>query len=210
MGGVAAAIIAGGPARRLGGAVKPLIEIGGRAVADRQLAVLRPIFSRVFAVANDPAPWTARGVEVVADGVAGAGPLAGLAAALAAAGEAGTGEAGMDEATSIVCLAGDLPFLSPALLLALRDRAPNADALAPRPGGRAEPLCARYAVGLRAEVDARLAAGELALHALLAGITTIWLDDAELGALDPEGLSFVNINTPDDLRRAEEMARRAP
>jgi molybdenum cofactor guanylyltransferase len=197
---VAAAIIAGGPARRLGGATKPLLEIGGRAVADRQLAVLRPIFSRLLVVANDPAPWRARDVEVVSDRVAGAGPLAGLSAALSAAGDA----------ESVVCLAGDLPFLSPALLTALRDRAPEAEALAPRPSGRAEPLCARYALAARAVVDARLAAGRLALHELLAALSTVWLDDAALAALDPDGLSFVNLNTPDDLRRAEELARRVP
>ena len=200
MPGVAAAIIAGGPARRLGGVTKSMLEIGGQAVADRQLAVLRPIFSRLLVVANDPDPWRARGVEVVADRVAGAGPLAGIAAALEAAGEV----------EAVVCLAGDLPFLSPALLTALRDRAPGADALAPRPAGRAEPLCARYAVRARAVVDARLAGGRLALHELLAELTTVWLDDAALAALDPEGLSFVNLNTPDDLRRAEEIARRAP
>ena len=197
---VAAAIIAGGPARRLGGATKPLLEIAGQAVADRQLAVLRPIFPRLLVVANDPAPWRARGVEVVADRVAGAGPLAGLSAALEAAGDA----------EAVVCLAGDLPFLSPALLTALRDRAPEADALAPRPAGRAEPLCARYAVRARAAVDARLAGGRLALHELLAELATVWLDDAALAALDPGGLSFVNLNTPDDLRRAEELARRSP
>ena len=143
---VAAAIIAGGPARRLGGATKPLLEIDGRAVADRQLAVLRPIFPRLLVVANDPGPWRARGVEVVPDRVAGAGPLAGISAALEAAGDA----------ESVVCVAGDLPFLSPALMTALRDGAPEADALAPRPAGRAEPLCARYAVRARAVVDARL------------------------------------------------------
>ena len=197
---VAAAIIAGGPARRLGGATKPLLEIAGQAVADRQLAVLRPIFPRLLVVANDPAPWRARGVEIVADRVAGAGPLAGLSAALEAAGDA----------EAVVCLAGDLPFLSPALLLALRDRAPEADALAPRPAGRAEPLCARYAVRARAVVDARLAGGRLALHELLTELATVWLDDAALAALDPDGLSFLNLNTPDDLRRAEELARRAP
>jgi molybdenum cofactor guanylyltransferase len=197
---VAAAIIAGGPARRLGGAVKPLIEIGGRAVADRQLAVLRPLFERVFAVANDPAPWRARDVEVVADRVAGAGPLAGLAAALAFGGDA----------EAVVCVAGDLPFLAPALLAALRDRAPEAAALAPRPGGRAEPLCARYSTALGPEVDARLADGRLALHEVLEAAATIWLTDVELAALDPAGSSFVNLNTPDDLRRAEEIARRAP
>jgi molybdopterin-guanine dinucleotide biosynthesis protein A len=200
MGSVTAAIIAGGPARRLGGATKPLLEIAGRAVADRQLAVLRPIFSRLLVVANDPAPWRARGVEVVPDRVAGAGPLAGISAALAVAGDQ----------EAVVCLAGDLPFLSPALLTALRDRAPEADALAPRPGDRAEPLCARYAVRARATVDARLDGGRLALHELLAELATVWLDDQALAALDPDGLSFFNLNTPDDLRRAEEIARRAP
>jgi molybdopterin-guanine dinucleotide biosynthesis protein A len=197
---VAAAIIAGGPARRLGGAVKPLLEIGGQAVADRQLAVLRPLFARVFAVANDPAPWQARGIEVAADPVAGAGPLAGLAAALAAAGDA----------EAIVCVAGDLPFLQPPLLAALRDWSPGAGALAPRPGGRAEPLCARYATGLAADVAARLAAGRLALYELLEESATVWLAGGELAPLDPDGLSFININTPDDLRRAEEIARRGP
>ena len=197
---VAAAIIAGGPARRLGGATKPLLEIDGRAVADRQLAVLRPIFSRLLVVANDPVPWRARGVEVVADRVAGAGPLAGISAALEAAGDA----------EAVVCLAGDLPFLSPPLLTALRDRAPEADALAPRLAGRAEPLCARYAVRVRDVVDARLAAGQLALHQLLTALATVWLDDVALAALDPDGLSFFNLNTPDDLRRAEELARRTP
>jgi molybdopterin-guanine dinucleotide biosynthesis protein A len=197
---VAAAIIAGGPARRLGGATKPLLEIAGRAVADRQLAVLRPIFPRLLVVANDPAPWRARGVEVVPDRVAGAGPLAGISAALAAA----------SDQEAVVCLAGDLPFLSPALLTALRDCAPEAEALAPRPAGRAEPLCARYAVRARAAVDARLDGGRLALHELLAELATVWLDDQTLVALDPDGLSFVNLNTPDDLRRAEELARQAP
>jgi molybdopterin-guanine dinucleotide biosynthesis protein A len=139
-------------------------------------------------------------VDVVADRVAGAGPLAGLAAALGAAGDA----------EAVVCVAGDLPFLAPALLTALRDRAPGAAAVAPRRGGRAEPLCARYATSLGAEVEARLGAGRLALHELLEESGTTWVTDAELVVLDPAGLSFVNVNTPDDLRRAEEIARRAP
>lgn len=197
---VAAAIIAGGPARRLGGVAKPLLEVGGQAIADRQLAVLRPLFTRVFAVANDPVPWAGRGVEVIADRVVGVGPLAGLGAALAAAGGA----------EAVVCVAGDLPFLAPTLLAALRDRSPEARALAPRPAGRAEPLCARYAPDLRILVEARLQTGRLALHELLEATATAWLDDAALAALDPGGLSFVNLNTPDDLRRAEEIARRAP
>ncbi|HXJ21518.1 MAG TPA: NTP transferase domain-containing protein [Polyangia bacterium] len=197
---VAAAIIAGGRARRLGGVAKPLLMVGGRTVADRQLAVLRPIFARVLAVVAEPADaaaWGVLGVQAVADRVQGAGPLAGVAAALAAAG----GQA-------VVCVAGDMPFLWPPLLCALRDQSPQADALSPRRGGRAEPLCARYAGRLLPQVEARLAAGRLALHVLLEETAgTSWLDDAQLNELGAGDEAFFNLNGPDDLARAEGLAR---
>ncbi len=144
----------------------------------------------------DAAPWRARGVETVTDAVPGAGPMAGVAAALGAAAPGG-----------VVCVAGDLPFLSPALLAALRDQAPDADAVAPRVGGRVEPLCARYGARCLAELQARLT-GRLALHALLEELArTVWLEGDALAALDPGGRSFLNVNTPEDLARAELMAR---
>jgi len=82
---VAGAIIAGGPASRLGGVAKPFLRIGGRTIAERQLESLRAAFARVLVVANDPAPWAPLGVEVVPDQVAKAGPLGGIQTALAAA-----------------------------------------------------------------------------------------------------------------------------
>ncbi|MFL5306106.1 MAG: molybdenum cofactor guanylyltransferase [Polyangia bacterium] len=197
---VAAAIIAGGRARRLGGRVKPFVEVAGIAIADRQLAVLRPLFARVIAVvadAADAAPWQDRGVETVTDAVPGAGPMAGVGAALGAAAPGG-----------VVCLAGDLPFLSPALLAALRDVAPEADAVAPRAGGHVEPLCARYGARCLPPLQSRLAGGRLALHAFLEELDrTVWLEGDALAALDPGGRSFLNVNTPDDLARAELIAR---
>ncbi len=197
---VAAAIIAGGRARRLGGVVKPLIQVGGAAIADRQLAVLRPLFGRVIAVvadAADAAPWQARGIETFADAVPDAGPMAGVVAALGAAAPGG-----------VVCVAGDLPFLSSPLLAVLRDRAPDADAVAPRMNGHVEPLCARYGARCLAELQARLDGGQLALHAVLEELArTVWLEGDALAALDPGGRSFLNVNTPEDLSRADLMAR---
>lgn len=198
--GVAAAIIAGGGARRLGGVAKPFLSVAGRTIADRQLDVLRPLFARVLVVVAEPAdaePWLARGLETVVDPIRGAGPLAGVAAALAAI---SSGEAA-------VCLAGDLPFPSAGLLTALRDREPGADAVAPRVDGRAEPLFARYAARLLPEVQARLRQRRLALHALLEETATTWLAGNELAALDPSGVAFLNVNTPEDLKRAEAIAR---
>ena len=197
---VAAAIIAGGGARRLGGVAKPFVAVDGRPIVDRQLEVLRPLFPRILAVLaqdSEAEPWRARGLEILADPVPGAGPLAGVAGALAAV--------SADDA--VVCLAGDLPFPTAALLSALRDRAPAADALVPRVNGRAEPLCARYAARLLPELRARLGDGRLALHALLEETATFWLTGNEVAALDPSGAAFLNVNTADDLARAEAIAR---
>lgn len=203
MKGSAAAIIAGGCASRLGGMAKPFVSIGSQTIAERQMAVLRPIFDRLLVVANDPAPWRAFGLEVFPDRQPGLGPMGGIEAALAAVVGAGGDR-------SVVCVAGDLPFLSAPLLEALRDGAPGALALAPRRGRRIEPLCARYAAALLPMVSARARAGELALHRLLDEAGARWIEDTALDELDPEGRSFFNVNGPEDLRRAEEIAREAP
>jgi molybdopterin-guanine dinucleotide biosynthesis protein A len=191
---VAAAIIAGGPARRLGGAVKAALVVGGRSIAERQLEALRAVFDRVVVVANDPGPWSALGVEVVPDRRPGDGPLGGLQAALAATG-------GHD---AVVCVAGDMPFLTPEVLRLLRDHAPDADAVAARVGGRAEPLLARYARRCLPVVEAQLAAGERAVHALLEQrLAVAWLEEAALRAVDPELRALTNVNTPEDLARLQ-------
>jgi len=196
---VAGAIIAGGPARRLGGVAKPFLKVGGRTIAERQLPLLRAAFARVLVIANDPAPWSSLAVEVVPDRVAGAGPMGGIHAALAAA----------TDCDAVVCVAGDLAFVEPALLAALRDRAPEAAALAPRTPIGVEPLCARYARALLPAIESRLQAGQLALHAMLEEIAAAWIEGGDLAGLDPDGRCFFNINTPDDLRRADALAVRS-
>ena len=189
---VAAAIIAGGAATRLGGLPKSTLVIEGRSIAERLLEILRARFARVLVVANDPAPWEPLGVEIVSDLHHGAGPLAGVHAALVAtAAHAG-----------VVCVAGDMPFVAPALLTLLRDHAPAAAALVPRVGGRPEPLLARWGGACLPVVAARLAARRRAVHETFAALATTWLDEPALRAVDPDLRSFTNVNTPDELRRA--------
>src|SRR4029078_8009288 len=191
---VAGAIIAGGPAKRLGGVAKPFLKVGGRTIAERQLELLRSAaLVRVFVVANDPAPWAALGVDVVPDLVGGAGPLGGIHAALTAA----------DGWHGVVRLAGDLLFVRVDLLATLRDRAPWADAVAPRSARGIEPLCARYARALRPAADAAVRAGQLAVHEMLEQRAVDFIAEVELAALDPDGRSFFNVNTTDDLARAD-------
>ncbi len=195
---VAAAIIAGGAATRLGGQPKSALVVDGRPIAERLLEALRATFPRVLVVANDPAPWQGLGVEVTPDVHRGAGPLAGVHAALVAtAAHAG-----------VVCVAGDMPFVAPPLLALLRDHAPDADAVVPLLAGRPEPLLARWGRACLSVIEARLAAGERAVHAIFERVRTTWLDEPSLRAVDPALRSFTNVNTPEDLRRIESESGR--
>lgn len=185
-----AAIVAGGKADRLGGQPKGLLMVEGRRIVDRQLEVLRAVFDRVFLVANDPAPWAGLGLEIVPDRVPGAGPLAGLDAALGAL-------AGDED--QVVCVAGDMPFLDAQILTLLRDH-PPAQAVVPRVAGRPEPLCARYARACLPVVQGALAEGRLKTQAVLAELETAYVEESTLRAVDPALKFLTNVNTPEDLR----------
>src|SRR5688500_18944451 len=80
--GLAAAILAGGQARRLGGVNKGTLALGDSQIVDRQLAALRTVASTVFVVGRDSPAWSARGLPVVADDVPGAGALGGIYTAI--------------------------------------------------------------------------------------------------------------------------------
>ncbi|MEP6653871.1 MAG: molybdenum cofactor guanylyltransferase [Myxococcales bacterium] len=204
---VAAAILAGGQGRRLGGVDKSLLVVDGQRIIDRQLAALRPLFELVVVVvAPGPPPGhDLPGVAVIQDRRGPQlGPLAGLDAALAWLPE---------QCESVVCVAADMPYLVPAVLAHLRDAPPHtAQAVVPmlRNGGRpqAQPLCARYHRSITAAVAHQLDSGKRAMHTLLADVASVcgpdavvWIDDGALKLLDPTLATFRNINSPDDLDR---------
>jgi molybdopterin-guanine dinucleotide biosynthesis protein A len=200
-GTVAAAIVAGGKAQRLGGQPKGLLEVGGRRIIDRQVEMLAAVFPRVLLVANDAAPWAGLAVTVVPDRVAGAGPLAGIDAAL--------GALSPDE-EAVVCVAGDMPFLTPEALALVRDAAPGPAAVAARVGGRPEPLFARYGRGCAPPLAAALAAGRFTAAAFLEEIGAVYLDEPILRGVDPSLTFLENINTPADLARARSLQSPLP
>lgn len=81
---VAVTILAGGGGRRLGGADKALVEVAGRPMLAHALSHLRPQARRIVLSANgNPQRFEEFNLPVIADRVADAGPLAGIAAAAA-------------------------------------------------------------------------------------------------------------------------------
>jgi molybdopterin-guanine dinucleotide biosynthesis protein A len=186
-GEVTGVILAGGRARRFSGRNKALLEIEGRRIVDRQLAALEAVTVEQVIVANDAADYRGLGVAVMPDSVADAGPLGGLYTALQAS-----------LRPRLLVLACDLPFIDAPFLRFLVERAPEADAVVPRTGDGLHTLSAVYARRILPVVAARLTAGRLAMHELLAEIMTVVLEPEELAPYDPQGRLLANINTLDE------------
>ncbi|MFD7439962.1 NTP transferase domain-containing protein [Streptomyces sp. NPDC059909] len=128
-----AIVLAGGAAKRLGGADKPGVSVGGRALLDRVLAACRGA-GRTVVVGDRRA--TARPVSWARESPPGGGPLAAL--------DAGVRQTG---AGTVLVLSADLPFLGDAtvrrLLDALGPEGPEAVLLTDA-DGRDQPLVAAY------------------------------------------------------------------
>lgn len=187
------AIIAGGRSTRMGGVRKGLERIQCERMIDRVADALRLACDELIVVSNDEsaAEWIP-GATVVRDVRPGAGALSGVHAALSHADGA------------VLVLAWDSPFVPGALLRALRETGERtgADAVvtsSDSPDGF-EPLCAWYAPGCRAAIDRRLDAGEFRAAGWQGDVRTHRLDPSPWG--DP-GVMLFNVNSPDDLLRAQ-------
>jgi molybdopterin-guanine dinucleotide biosynthesis protein A len=185
---VTALILAGGRATRLGGVDKHALVVDGLSIFDRQCNVLLPRVADIIVSAQSSIP----GHRTVADRVAGAGPLAGIAAGVAEA-----------RTPWLMVIAGDMPYISAALidrLLALATA--EVDAVGIRIGGLPEPLvCVLRVAAVRAHLERRLAGGLLKASALLTddGLRVAWIEEEDLRAIDPELRALFNVNSPEDL-----------
>ncbi|WP_299412706.1 molybdenum cofactor guanylyltransferase MobA [uncultured Sulfitobacter sp.] len=192
-------ILAGGQATRMGGGDKGLRVLGGQTLLARVHARLAPQVADVALNANgDAGRFADVGLPVVSDSIDGfAGPLAGVLAGLDWAAEQG--------ADTIVTAAADTPFfpcdLVPQLQLASEGMIhPLVLAATPDPkrGTARHPTFGLWPVALRDDLRA----------ALNGGLRKVVLWTAEHGgreAVFPEEEAFFNVNTPDDLARAEAM-----
>lgn len=195
-------ILAGGQATRMGGGDKGLLELGGRSLLSRVIDRLEPQVAALALNANGEAARFARyGLPVLPDGVAGyPGPLAGVLAGLDWAAARG--------ADTIVTVAADTPFfpcdLVPRLLLAAEGMAaPLALAATPHAqrGRVRHPTFGLWPVSLRDDLRAALQDGVRKV--------VIWTDrHAAQEAMFPlDGFDpFFNVNTPEDLARAQALA----
>ncbi|MGZ9410282.1 MAG: molybdenum cofactor guanylyltransferase MobA [Methylocystis sp.] len=192
-------ILAGGLARRMGGGDKPLVEIAGRPILRHVVDRLKPQCARLAINANgDPARFTAFGLPVICDSVEGfAGPLAGVLAGMDFGAAKG--------AAHVLSAPGDTPFLPADLLSRLqaaRTRTGATIAVAAS-NGRTHHAVALWPVALRADVRRALVAEDERRVSAFIGRYASVIVDWPIEPYDP----FFNVNRPEDLARAEAIAK---
>ena len=99
-------------------------------------------------------------------------------------------------------MACDLPGILPTVLEALAvARTPDALGVIPEWGGRIQPLCALYSRAALPVLREAAEAGSRSVVGALDHPGFQRFDEIRSRELDPEGRSFININTPDALER---------
>jgi molybdopterin-guanine dinucleotide biosynthesis protein A len=82
---------------------------------------------------------------------------------------------------------------------------PTAEVVIPRWRGELEPLQAVYRRSCLAPVERALAEGRRRMIDFHADVRVHVVEEDVIAGLDPQGLSFFNINTPTDLHAAERL-----
>lgn len=180
-------VLAGGTSSRMG-SDKLLLSLHGRRLVDRACEALTPICQRVL-VASRGRWIPGLYVDEVED-AEGEGPLAGIVGGLRAA-----------PTPLAAVVAGDMPYVSAAVLLRLAAVWNGEAAVAPVAADVVQPLHAIYAIAAADDFAALLAAGERSPRQAL---LTLGATVVAPGEYDPDGTAgpfWTSINSPEELSR---------
>ena len=192
------AILSGGENKRIP-VLKGFLSIEGRPIIERSIDVLRKVFDRVVISTNMPERYFSLGMPLVGDIRKEKGPMIGILSVLVATGE-----------DAIFVVACDMPFINEKLIRYMVEKhrtecteqgAGNYDATIPVFRSYKEPLFGIYARSAVQRMESLIGNGQRSLADMLAHLRVKYIAEQEVRAVDPEGESFVNINTMEDYER---------
>lgn len=190
---ISGVILAGGANTRFEGKMKPNLFIGGQTIIGRISVILKDIFRELIIVTNTPGEFRQYSdFKIVPDAYLKIGPLGGIHAALKAS-----------SMKSVFIFAGDMPVLDKKLILlqieAFEKIRP--DILVPRSGEYIEPLHSIYSKSVLPHLEDYISGNTK--FAVRDFIRTMNVSFFETGSEAKN--AFMNINTPEDITKAEEI-----
>jgi molybdopterin-guanine dinucleotide biosynthesis protein A len=185
-----AVVLAGGKSSRMGSS-KAFLRFDDEPVLVHIVRTLGRMFSEIVIVAAPDQELPSLPVTVVRDQVAHQGPVGGLCYGLKAT----------RTAFSFVTSC-DVVFLNPQLISYLVSRISDCDVVVPHWQQRPQPLHAVYRRSVLPLLEDQLERGQLRPIYLFDRVRTCTVDEDEIRRFDPDGLSFLNMNTPQDYEEA--------
>jgi molybdopterin-guanine dinucleotide biosynthesis protein A len=194
------AVLIGGESRRMG-SDKASTVLCGKTLLERVLEVVKPLFSEVIICGRDKArdlPAAAADCRLAVDELPGRGPALGIAAALSNA---------SNEWVFVVSC--DVPLLKPEVVEALYMQRDGFDVVVPELAGGLEPMCAFYSKTALLPLSRNVLQGRRSLIEFLDGgeARVRRVAESELRRVDPEFLSFMDVDTPEELMAMEKTLR---
>jgi len=189
---VTAVILAGGNSTRMK-SNKALLTLDGERFIERIFRQLSAIFRKIILVTNNPELYRFIPCQKVSDIYPGMGALAGIHAGLRSS-----------KTSHIFAVACDMPHLNQAVIRHLLNRVNWQDVIIPESDGGLEPLHAVYGRGAIPVIEEALSRGNRKIVDCCQRLKTTVIAREEIGSLDPEFLSFRNINTPEEYFRFRE------
>ena len=185
-----AVVLVGGKSSRMGSS-KAFLRFDDEPILVHIVSTLSRMFSEVIVVAAPDQELPSLPVMVVRDQVAHQGPVGGLCYGLQATGT---------EFSFVTSC--DVAFLNPDLIAYLVSRISECDVVVPHWEQRPQPLHAVYRRSVLPLLEDQLAREQLRPIYLFDRVRTCRVEEDEIRRFDPDGLSFLNMNTPQDYEQA--------
>jgi len=186
-------ILAGGKSRRMG-RDKAFLPFGRGLLIERVIEVIQQVTADVILITNSPEQYQRFGLPMFPDVIPDAGSLGGIYTGLVSA-----------KTPYGLCLACDMPFVTPDFLRLLCDTAAQADVVIPRNTEDFQPLCAVYSQACQAPIRQKIAAGRLKITGFFDQVLVRVIDGELLARYDPHDVMFFNANTPEEYEQARQI-----
>ena len=190
-------ILSGGLAARYDGTEKALLQVGGVRILDHIYDIYSQLFEEIILVTNSPQKFLEWDLLIVSDLFPIRSALTGI-------------HAGLFYMTNPFAFisACDTPFLKKEMVETVIEKIePQIDIVMPETSAGFEPLCAAYSKRCLEAAQNHLEQKKLKITKTFRKSRIKTISEKVLRKIDPDLRSFFNINTPDDLKRAEEMVK---
>ncbi len=191
-------ILAGGRSSRLN-VNKAFLKLGSTVVFDKLLGIFRGLFDDIIIVANNPRRFKRYGVLVVKDAIVNKMALGGIYSGLI-----------HSKNKYNFIAACDMPFINPRVVEYMKGFCGVYDVIVPRTAKGIEPLHAIYSKNCIHNIEQKIAEGELKTSAFYPRLKVKEISEKKLTRFDPALLSFFNINTQTDYKKALSICNQIP